>query len=433
MRHFLNAYIEVNQKVPDILPMVYKIMEEHGWEEERRLFFLEDINDLEEENRTSHAMLRKAFPELTKYWHTLDSKWKWQGYFNNFPGYIDGKVVFMPEDKAVTRGFLADVASKIPRPCTFYQASLVLDGIRWFEDCNTEPEMDWRATRHYPNGNINPGEMIIDYFQDDTMFYQSNCILLDKLFDMRPALIIRIELTKEHSREEALGIVKKFQAVFGTPDKTYTKIFTISVSPWEGQEQLQKCQEGMQKWYNRWCEKTMSQLREKVKNRLTVVQVEKKTTTIPTLQKRVVKALGLGRYEIRPWDDRGWGRRLDHNFWLYVEIFAKPAEPGYYDYEIGISNCLRIYCYGDNFNLFDEIHMRDLVKAPWNVMAGIAFECYEEYLKQFEEDVVPKLAEVFGNTDNAFYQESYEFDHYWQDNLLGGWMDVKRCAKEFIG
>ena len=77
--------------------------------------------------------------------------------------------------------------------------------------------------------------------------------------------------------------------------------------------------------------------------------------------------------------------------------------------------------------------MRSFVKAPWNIMAGIAFEGYTMYLKLFEEEVVPKLAEFFGETDEAFYQESYEHDLYWQQNLLGGWMDAKRRCKERIG
>lgn len=34
-------------------------------------------------------------------------------------GFVDGKVVFMPENEEITRDFLEGIAGKIPKPCSF--------------------------------------------------------------------------------------------------------------------------------------------------------------------------------------------------------------------------------------------------------------------------------------------------------------------------
>ena len=346
MRRFLNAVIEVKQKVPEILPMIYKVMNENQWVEERRLFFMEDINDVKSENRTPHAMLTKAFPELENYWHVSEKsneqEGKWFGHFSNFPGFMNGQVVFMPEDNAVTRELLAGVGERIPRPCAFYQTAIALDGIRWYEDSNTAPEIDWQELRCYPDGNFMPGEQNTYAFFFGTRFYQSNCILVDKRFDLRPAFIIRIELTEKHPRKEALAIVEKFAKAFGTTEKTYKKIYTISVSPWEEKEQLLNRQEKMQTWYNQWCEKTLSKLKKYGEDRVEFNTKERKTPTIQTLQKRLLKECGLFRHEIRPWDGYGWCKQVRHHFWLYVELVAEPTEPEHYNFEHKLNNYMRI-------------------------------------------------------------------------------------------
>lgn len=434
MRRFLNAVIEVKQKFPDILPMVYKIMHENQWVEERRLFFMHDINDAKNENRTPHAMMCKAFPQMTSYWHSVEeSQGHKEEYFSNFPGYIDGNVVFMPENEEFTRDFLKEVAARIPKPCSFFQTNIALDGICWYKDCNTTPALDWQETQFYPDEQFLPGQMYTNSFFFHAMFYQSNSVFLGKRFDMKPEIRIRIELTEEHSRKEALAIVEKFQEVFGTPKQTYTKIYTIAVSPWEEKECLLQRKNKMQQWYNRWCESAIIRLKGFAGCTMDSMPKDVAVPNIKTLQRRFVGAQCFVRHDIRPWDDHHWCKQLAHNFWLDVELGVEPVEPDNFRFEHdNINNYMRLYCYGDNFHLYDHINMRSFIKAPWNIMGNLVLDGYALYLKLFEEEVVPKLAELFGDTDAAFYQESYEMDIYWQENLLGGWMDERRRRGEHI-
>lgn len=425
MRRFLNAMIEVKQKFPEILPLVYRIMQENQWEEKRRLFFLEDVNDAKTESRTPHAMMCRAFPQLMSYWHPTEKsekyEEKWYGYFSNFPEFIDGNAVFMTEKEEITRGLLESIAAKIPKPYSFFQTDIALDGISWYKDCNTTPALDWQA-----------GKIHASAFFFHAMFYQSNSVFLEKRFDMKAALRIRIELTRENPRKKALEIVEKFQAVFGTPKQTYTKIYTISVSPWENREWLLHRTNQMQEWYNEWCRITVATLQEFAERKKQSIQIDAAAPDIKNLKKHFCQEQRLTRHEIRNWDDYGWCRRLAHNFWIYVELVAAPVEPDSFSFEHDLNNYMRIYCYGDNFHLYDHLDMRSFVKAPWNVMGNIVFNGYALYIKLFEEEVVPKLAELFGDTGEEFYQESYEMDVYWQQNLLGGWMDERRRAGKNI-
>lgn len=433
MRRFLNAVIVVKQKFSDILPMIYKIMEENQWVEERRLFFMEDLNDAKTENRTPHAMMCKAFPQMASYWHSAKkNKEKKAEYFSNFPGYMNGKVVFMPENKEITRDFLKNMAAKIPKPCSFFQTNIVLDGIRWNKECNTDPAIDWQEVQNYPDNEFLPGEIYAGSFFIHAMFYQSNSIFLEKGFDMKPELRILIEITEKFSRKEALAIVEEFQKVFGTPKQTYTKIYTISVPPWKDREYLIQQTKRMQEWYNLWCQETICKLREFIENKKVFMQKDIKTPGIKTLQKKFLKEQKLVPHNIRPWDDHGWCRQLVHNFWIYVELVVKPIEQNNLCLENDRNNYMRISCYGDNFHLFDHISMRSFITDPSDIKRNLIFDGYALYLKLFEEEVVPKLAELFGDTDKTFYQESKEMDVYWQQNILGAWMDERRRAGEHI-
>ena len=420
MRRFLNAMIEVKQKFSDILPMVYKIMQENQWMEERRLFFMQDINEAKSENRTPHAMMCKAFPQVASFWHSKGDENHKEEYFSNFPGFVDGKVVFMPEDEEITRDFLEGIAGKIPKPCSFYQTNIALDGIGWYPDSNTIPAIDWQEARLYPDEQFLPGELYTTAFFYHAMFYQSNSVFLAKRFDMKPELRIRIELTEEHPRSQALAIVEKFQEVFGTPKQTYTKIYTISISPWEERNHLLKRTDQMQEWYNQWCESAISRVKEAMERKMDTVKEDTRVPNIKTLQRKFLREQHFLRHDIRPWDGYGWCRQLDHNYWMYMELGITPTEPDDYHFKDNLNNYMRLYCYGDKFHLYDHINMRSFINAPWNIMGKLGLEGYALYLKFFEDEVVPKLAEFFGDTDQAFYQESYEMDLYWQQNLLGG-------------
>ena len=87
---------------------------------------------------------------------------------------------------------------------------------------------------------------------------------------------------------------------------------------------------------------------------------------------------------------------------------------------------MRIHCYGSNFNMCDEVNLQSFVDEKNELAIKVMYEGFAYYFKRFEEEVIPMLEKNFGETHQAFYQESYEFDWYWYQSIMSEWMDEKR-------
>lgn len=429
MRLFVNAVFDLKTKYGDILADVLELMGKNNWENERALFHLDDsANDAKTESRTPHAMLCKAFPQMIPYWHNYEAYVREYGetvnrkpeMFCNFPGIVNGKIRYMPEDEQITNDLLVQIAKKIPRPYSFYQTITAFDGIHWYGDSNTTPAFDWKETEYYPNGNILYGYIWGVSAIPPCVFYQSNGVFLSKMFDEKPEMSVRIELTDTHNREDAWGIIRKFEEVFGK----VTKVYTVAIPAADAKEDLKLRYEKMQQEFNVWCQNTLKGCKNYMQPFVERAHLgEEKEVSQVAKQKHFIKDTGLKRHEIRRWDDYGWYKRMAHNYWVYVEImdFSRNGSKNPY--------IMRIHCHGSNFNLFDEINLQSLVDEENELAVKVMYEGFAYYFKRFEEEVIPILEKNFGETHQAFYQESYEFDSYWYQSIMSAWMDEKRRNK----
>lgn len=432
MRLFVNAVFDLKTKYGDIASNVLALMEKNDWENKRALFLLDDsANDAKTESRTPHAMLCKAFPQLIPYWHDNDAYFREYGeavgsasikpaMFCNFPGIVNGKIQYMPDDEKITNDLLVQIAGKIPRTYSFFGAIIAFDGIGWYGDSNTTPSFEWKETEFYPNGNILPGYIWETSELPPCIFYQSNGVFLSKTFDEKPEMAVRIELTDAHDREDARDIIRKFEEVFGK----VTKVYTVAVPDADAKEDIKQRYEKMQQEFNVWCQNALADCKSYIQPIVEKTRVsEEKEVSLATKQKRFIKEAGLMRHDIRRWDDYGWYKRMAHNYWVYVEImdFSKNRSKNRY--------IMRIHCYGSNFNLYDEVNLQSFVDEENELAVKVMYEGFSYYFKRFEEEVIPMLEKNFGETHQAFYQESYEFDWYWYQSIMSAWMDEKRRNK----
>ncbi len=429
MRLFVNAVFDLKTKYGDIASNVLVLMEKNDWENKRALFLLDDsANDAKTESRTPHAMLCKAFPQLIPYWHNCEAYLKEYGesvkrkteVFCNFPGIVNGKIQYVPDDEKINNDLLVQIAGKIPRPYSFFGAIIAFDGIGWYEDSNTTPSFEWKETEFYPNGNILPGYIWETSELPPCIFYQSNGVFLSKTFDEKPEMAVRIELTDAHDREDARDIIRKFEEVFGK----VTKVYTVAVPDADAKEDIKQRYEKMQQEFNVWCQNVLTDCKSYIQPIVEKTRVsEEKKVSLATKQKRFIKEAGLMRHDIRRWDDYGWYKRMAHNYWVYVEImdFSKNRSKNRY--------IMRIHCYGSNFNLYDEVNLHSFVDEENELAVKVMYEGFSYYFKRFEEEVIPMLEKNFCETHQAFYQESYEFDWYWYQSIMSAWMDEKRRNK----
>ncbi len=243
MRMFLNAVFDFKPKdraFVTVPPVLREVLKENSWVPKRFLFDLYDINEAASEGRTPHAILLRRFPQLQPYWHNtsqhfaemnqksvlspeqepaLKTRSYGYGFFSNFPGRKDGEAVFFPDDSAVDMDLLEGICAAVPRPCSFYSAIAVWDGIPWYSDSNLKPALRYVQWRHGLE-NFEPGEWADQHdFYECCVGYQSNCLILSNEFSTGPELEIRVEITDQHPMEEALAVVERFSARLGRPVK----------------------------------------------------------------------------------------------------------------------------------------------------------------------------------------------------------------------
>ncbi|MBR1703681.1 MAG: hypothetical protein IJ716_17340 [Lachnospiraceae bacterium] len=424
MRYFFNAIIDTKRKFPQLLPLVYQIMDENGWEEKRRLFFLDQLSETENVDRMPHSMMNKAFPMMRNFWAPQveeDGVVKERyGHFSNFPDVVDGVPVFPPSDE-ITREVLCQIGAKIPNPYSFWQTFLALDGVGFYPDSNLEPILDWRSVQRHPDQRHIPASVWEEnFFGIDEEFYQGNLIAVWRGSDWKSSILVRIELTEAHPRAEAIEVVRKFREAFEPPRPSYTKFFTIAVPSGEQREALQKKKAVFQAWLNDWHTQTIARIRGSVDKLRETLSEDGKELDERTIKKRFAKKATLQRHELLTWDDYGWCKRVEHNFWFYAYLNLHQTDADGYYFPDDAYNCLRLRCFGENFNVEAQVEMNKLMKDSWKVMSHLLPDAYAQYVLYFEKEAVPKLAEVFGDTSPVFYQESFTWDWRWKDGILVG-------------
>ncbi len=421
MYTFLNVIFDIKQKFSTVLPIVLDVLQEKNWENERVLFHFADVNDAETERRTVHAKLCKAFPQMVPYWKSgleehkrvhlnCDCYPHQFSYFSNFPSRVGGECVLKAVDKQINNNLILQISKKIPNPYSLYGAVIVLDGINWNTDNDQLPVWDWRYDLNEYDTKITDNQeqeygMNMSYYPACSE-YQNNSIILSKVFDTKPELELRIKLTPSHNQIEVERIVSVFAQHFGTPEKKYVTIVPSIKEKKEYCLNQNKMKEIYKKWRTQ-MEEELNCVVLQMKNDLEGMSEtqRRKNVSRKTIQKHFLEKNGLKRHKIHRWDDHGWYKILPHNYWMYVEMYIqpKPQDTGYKN-----ESWIEVVCYGMNFDLHDRIVINNFASQFGDVAAIITFEKFQRFFNKFEKEVIPKLAEIFGDTQSEFYQESYE-------------------------
>ena len=121
-----------------------------------------------------------------------------------------------------------------------------------------------------------------------------------------------------------------------------------------------------------------------------------------TLAKRFVERNGFVRHDLCRWDDYGWCKRLPQGYWLYLTMAINPTARYASPVEIGFT------CYGVNFRAEYGCSLhRDLGASR---VAPADEAAFQAVLDRFQEEMVPRLAEVFGEMPETFYQHSHVYE-----------------------
>ncbi len=422
MRLFLNAVFDFKAKdkaFTTVPPVLREVLLEGGWNPQRFLFDLYDINEAASEGHTPHAKLIKKFPQLTPYWHNTSQRFAamnhrppWSnepipptsahgyGFFSNFPGRKSGVPLFFPWDPAIDMETLEGICASIPRPCPFYSAIAVWDGIAWYPDSSLIP-----ALRNVQLGHgyedFAPGDWPSNHdFYECCVGYQSNCLLLSFAYGTGPELEVRVELTDNHPMEDALAVVERFAQRLGKPVKQLVR----AVYPWEQREKIAGDLAAVGLWFQVWRQSTVKAL--KTAYCQAQENPPEKPVSAKTLVKRFVAHNSFSRHNLCRWDDYGWCKRLPHGYWLYLSFAGIPTARYSNQVSIGLT------CYGANFQLQYSCSLFGDLGAPRNSPADeAAFHAFQILLERFEAEVVPSLAQTFGDTPPEFYQHSHSWDY----------------------
>ena len=415
---FLNAIFDFKPKdnaFVTIPPVLREVLREGGWAPERFLFDFYDINEASSEGRTPHAMMMKRFPQLRPYWHNTSERFAAMntrtvfsdapipptrpfgyGFFSNFPGRREREALFCPDDPAIDMEVLEQMCAVIPRPCSFYSAIAVWDAIPWYPGSDLTP-----ALRSIQEGHgiedYGPGEWAEGHqFYECCVGYQSNCLLLSNEFGTGPELEIRVELTNLHPMEDALAVVERFSQRIGKPVKQCVR----AVFSWKENEKIASKIDGMNPRVDAWRKAGVDKLAE-IYHRAEEMPPAKPVSA-KTLAKRFVERNGFVRHDLCRWDDYGWVKRLPHGYWLHLDLSINPIARYATPVDIGL------VCYGVNFRVRYGFSPHMDLGLPRDTPANESvFQVFQAVLDRLQDEMVPQLVEVFGETPETFYQHSH--------------------------
>lgn len=421
MRMFLNAIFDYKPKdkaFVTVPPILREVLGKGGWVPERLFFDLYDINEASSEGRTPHAMLMKRFPQLRPYWHNtsqrfaaMNQKPVWSdtpipptrphgyGFFSNFPGRKEGMAMFWPDNPAIDMDVLEGICASIPRPCSFYSAIAMWDAIPWYQDSNLTPALRNVQWQH-GSDDFGSGEWADQHdFYECCVGYQSNCLILSNEFNTGPELEIRVELTDKHPMKEALTVVERFAQRLGNPVKQCVR----AVFPWEMRGEIADKLAYMRPRFDDWCKSGMESLMELYSH--AQKSQPDKLVSAKALAKRFIERNGLTRHDLCRWDDYGWCKRLPHGYWLYLTLSINPTARYAGPVDMGL------ICYGANFQMeYSCCPHRDFGMPRDTTADESVFQVFQAALNRFQEEMIPQLAKVFGETPEAFYQHSHVFE-----------------------
>lgn len=460
MRFFLNVIYEFKKSrnaFGTTLSAVRKTLEENNWNQKRILFHFKDINDAAEEKSTVHSKMIRKYPQMEQYWNSdhkyhaarssfvcgnppriVTVKPHQHSHFTNFPGWKEGKAEYMRADHEITDEMIQDICDKIPKPYTFYEAVVVLDGIDWFGGCNLSPAIEWSVVKSEQEAGNWPQEPTVDEAFSE---YQSNSVRLAKRFDMGLELALQIELTDKQGMDDALKIITMFEKQFGSPVKQYVR----ARGSWEERSAWREKSEKAQHFFDLWTKTIGENLSLLYKREREGLKNSQKSVSRKTMQKRFLENNHLYRHKMRRWDDYGWHKALPWNYQCHIELMVNQKQQENTKYNLSYGNVnipvnvmqkqtaanrytpangMSVHCYGCNFDIVCNVLVEDFISDAGDCAGEIAFLVFEEFLHRFEEEAVPEIAEIYGKTPEIFVQESYARDYIHNERCIAGIIEV---------
>lgn len=192
MRVFDSYFFNIIDKVRfgQTKPYLEKMLSELGYTYSNLGFSL----DTYLANPLCEKVLQK-FPSLKKYSYITDND---SFYLSSYPEKWNGGDIHAdPADW----DDISTVFSKIPRPFGFPTGKLVLDGINWYEDCNTTIALDYKHRREDPI--LYCPSIIQTRWYDDGL--KCNTV------------IVEIEATAEPEPHNTIEIIEKLKPYLGEP------------------------------------------------------------------------------------------------------------------------------------------------------------------------------------------------------------------------
>lgn len=309
-------------------------------------------------------------------------------------------MVFCPHEPAIDMDVLEQICATIPRPCSFYSAIVVWDAISWYPDSDLTPALRSVQWGHDLE-DFAPGDWADQHeFYECCVGYQSNCILLSQEYNTGPELEIRVEITDQHPMEEALAVVERFSRRLGKPIKQCVR----AVWPWEMRQEIADKLAYMRPRFEAWQKR--GQLELAAIYHRAQENPPAKPVSAKTLAKRFVERNGFVRHDLCRWDDYGWCKRLPHGYWLHLDLSINPTAR----YAAPVN--IKLICSGVNFQATYGCSLFENLQAVKYAPADeAAFQVFQAMLDRFQQEMLPQLFEVFGETPEEFYQHSHVFDY----------------------
>ncbi len=391
MRLFLQTVYERKKSrggMKKLIDEVRNILERKNLKEDKVLFEINSVSDAKTIPMSPRGKIAKKYPHLEKYIYPYEQQ-SVAAIISNLPSYNKEKIIYTEEK---------DIKSMEEIFCNYatFGSILVLDNIKWLDSSNLTPFIDFSNVEEEKGDFLTPDTS--QSFQVDIGFrsYCSNSIIFSQRFDVSTYEIsINVEITSEDDHLKANELLKEFEEIFGKPRKQFMK----PSIPYEDIEMIEEKYKEMKVFLDGWLENIRGEL-------YSPITIEGKLPTSNTIIKKFLKDVGYERFPVKSWDDYSWHKRHKENYYTTIEFngarYEILGENFYYMFEFALPN-------QENIKEENETYKYICEKTKY-------------FSEEFEKDVIPKLVQVFGKSQDIFKTNSYMW--LWSERFRRKYQDI---------
>lgn len=390
MRYFLKTVYEVKRgknSLEKAIADVREILKENNLEEERQLFNILTENQSKSESNAPWNKIVKKYPNFQEYVGSLTHRSR---YISNFPYCKDGTLHFYED--SLNNSEIEDIFSQYGSA----DAMLVLDNINFFGDSDFTPYWDGSIFRFSPE-EYRPSEdvEVFHSFFIDNPFpqYCSNSIRIYSLNWLKThEIAVVIEIRNHIEIEKAYEFLAKCEEKFGKPRKQYMP----SCFSYDDLEEYQLKIKTSNSLVRQWIDDV------KIKS-LDMDSTGIKLQSVATQKKHFLSKYGYKRFPIKPWDDYGYS--YHHEKQNFYEHFTICKQFQNFEFSLRGSNfCVDLWV--EAMSHTDLTMMENLEEKE---KAYIYFQKISFMIENFREEIVPKIVEIYGTSDDLFVLNSIPY------------------------